>query len=241
MKITSGIRAIALLFIAIPLLSFSQESKTLFGFQFKPIIVSDIGDAGPFQVFHEDFTLDVKPTTGFAYGMLIRTDITENISLETGINQVQRKFDYHFEDPTFDVVRDVSYTMVNYELPVKGLMYIQLGQNTYMDGALGFALDLYASDVSSGTQDFRQETYRGQWAKVALEANIGVEYRTDRSGYFYFGSSFHNPFGEVARTLIRYEQVGKSHLFDFGLKTAYLTFDVRYFFPEKIESRSSKK
>jgi hypothetical protein len=65
----------------------------------------------------------------------------------------------------------------------------------------------------------------------ALIANLGWEYRTFQSGYFYIGSSLHRPFGDVFVSKIVYSKPGfRSEVFE-AISGAYLTFDIRYFFP----------
>lgn len=221
--------------LAVPFALKSQNKKTTFGIQYKPILVSNIGGAGSFTVQSGNYKVDVMPQTGHAYGMLIRTDLSKNITVETGINKVERRYEYAFLDMTTNAMRNVDFGFVNYEIPIKGLIYIQLSENMYMDGALGTSLDIYVSDVTSADDsDFRQETFRGQWLKFALEASLGAEYRTKNLGYFYLGGTFHSPFGEVARSRIQYEPTtGQLDNFNFGLNSGYLTVDLRYFFHEE--------
>jgi len=227
--------ALLLFVLLLPNYSHSQDKKTIFGLQMRPIISSGIGSSGPFTIISDDYIVDVDPQTGFAFGMVIRADLTKSITLETGINQASRKYQYDFYDRGRDVSRSTNFKFINYELPVKGLIFIQLGEQLYLDGALGVSIDMYASDVSSGEGNFRQETLRRQWAKFALESNIGVEFRTKKSGYFYFGSTYHNPFSNVARSVIRYENLGLEERIPFKLNAGYLTLDFRYFFHEDAD------
>jgi hypothetical protein len=131
----------------------------------------------------------------------------------------------------------LDFTYVNYEIPVKGLIFIQLGENLFMNNSLGASIDLFASDVGSGDVDLEQITLRGQWAKIALEANLGMEYRTKKAGYFYFGATFHNPFSSVARSSVRYRSLTGDQYVNFDLFAGYLTLDFKYYFHEAPERR----
>lgn len=211
-----------------------QEQKTLFGIQLRPIIPSDIGGGGAFSVIDGDYLLEASPLTGFAFGMIVRADLSKNITLETGINRASRRYRYDFSVVDTDIRRSTEFNFINYEIPIKALSYVQLGKQTYLDVAIGTSIDIYPSDVSSFDVDVRQETYRRVWATMALEGNIGMEYRTKKSGYFYLGATYHNPFTDVATSVIRYEAVigGVEENFNFPLNAGYLTLDLRFIFPE---------
>ena len=95
------IRISVLLFFFIFILgqvSNAQENVTTFGLQFKPIFVSDIGGGGAFITREGPLSVNVIPSTGFAYGMIVRRGLTKNISIEGGLNRVQRNYSYLFQD-----------------------------------------------------------------------------------------------------------------------------------------------
>lgn len=211
----------------------SQENVTTVGFQVKPIIISDIGGAGPFEEANGPYRVKVQPKTGMSYGMVIRKGITKSISAEVGLNRVSRSYRYDFIDEETGFERPLDFKYINYEIPIKGLIFIQLGEDFYLNNSLGASIDLFASDVGSGDVDLEQITLRGQWAKIALEANLGVEYRTKKSGYFYFGTTFHNPFSAVARSSVRYRTSMSEEYVNFDLFAGYLTLDFKYYFHEE--------
>jgi hypothetical protein len=67
----------------------------------------------------------------------------------------------------------------------------------------------------------------------AVIANLGWEWRTVKSGYFYIGASFHAPFSYEYVTRIRYEEGQVTEEFYNTLSGSYLTIDFRYFFHEE--------
>ncbi len=232
-----GRLGIVLVVFLISFHSQGQKNVTTVGFQVKPIIVSAIGGSGPFTVNEDLLSVDVRPRTGMSFGMVIRTGITDKIAFEAGINRVTRKYIYDFTNSEVDYKRSLDFSYLNYEIPVKGLIFIQLGEDFFMNNSLGVSLDFYASDVASGDIDLLQVTRRGQWAKLALEANLGIEYRTRKAGIIYFGSTFHNPFSSVARSSVRYRTLAEEQYVNFDLNAGYLTLDVKYYFHEGAQRK----
>lgn len=215
----------------------AQENVTTFGLQFKPIFVSDIGGGGAFIEREGPLSVNVQPSTGYAYGMIIRRGLTKSISIEGGINRVQRKYSYLFKDADIGFERTLDFSYVNYEIPIKALIFVRMGERLYLNNGLGFSLDMYASDVGTGTYDLEAITLRGAWAKIALEGHVGFEYRTKKSGYFYLGGTYHNPFSSVARSIVAYQNTVERRTMDFFLRGGYLTLDLKYFFNEPANRR----
>ena len=213
----------------------SQVNVTTLGLQVKPIIISDIGGAGPFEEANGPYRVRIEPQTGLSFGMVIRKGFTDNISAEVGLNRVVRRYEYLFSDEETGFERTLDFSYLNYEIPLKGLVFIQLGKNSFLSNSLGASIDLFASDVGSGDVDLEQITLRGQWAKIALEANLGFEYRTRRSGLIYFGATFHNPFSPVAVSAVRYRSSTGDQVVVFDLNAGYLTLDIKYYFHEEPE------
>ena len=118
--------------------AFGQKGVTTFGIQFKPIIPSGLLNTGPVTI-QEEGTWDVNigHKLGNNFGMVVRRGLTDRWSIETGINYVSRRYrtDIFFRDTAF--ARE-SFTFVGYEIPVKALVYIQLGERVYMNNALGY-------------------------------------------------------------------------------------------------------
>lgn len=234
-QLQKGLILSALVLFALGL--FGQKNVTTFGIQIKPIIETGIIGGTDFTIRDGSIGADIIPRSGMSFGMVIRRGFTESVSLEVGINRVTRRFDYDFFDQERPLERSLSYGYVNYEIPVKGLVFVRLGERLFLNNSLGPSLDFYASDVASGDLELQQVTRRGQWAKVALEANVGMEYRTRKSGYIYFGTTYHNPFSRIARSSIRYrdDQSLTERYLSFDLKGGYLTLDIKYFFHEPPE------
>ena len=220
---------------------FAQSGVTTLGIQIKPVIPVDYFDPSVI-VEREHLTGTIELTGGYSFGMNVRVGLSNTISVETGISQINRNYRFDLVNDTSGYAEGSTFRYVGYEIPVVALVYIRLGERTWMNAALGFSLDLYPSDVQKDILEGRVYVFRNNWAQFGALANLGVEYRTERSGYFYLGGSFHRPFGEMAFADLTY--YGPS-FFPYPMRTAldgsYLTMDLRYYFHEDPEKRKTKR
>lgn len=218
----------------------AQAGVTTFGIQVKPVIPLEYFDPS-ITVEREYLTGTIELTGGYSFGMNVRVGISNTISVETGISQINRNYRFGLVNDTSGYDDGASFRYIGYEIPVVALVYIRLGERAWMNAALGFSLDLYPSDVQKDIDYGRVYVFRNNWAQFGALANLGVEYRTERSGYFYLGGSFHRPFGEMAFADLTY--YGPS-FFPYTMRTpldgSYLTLDLRYYFHEDPEKRKAK-
>ncbi len=224
---------------------FAQLGVTTFGLQVKPVIPFGFFDADKvFQQEHLDATLALDG--GLAFGMVVRTGISKSISLEVGLDQITRRYDFTMSNDTAGYTDATSIRYVGFELPVTCLVYIRLGERTWMNNALGASVDFYPGDARRELANAQIYLFRRNWAQVGIVGNIGVEYRTEKSGYFYLGATFHRPFGDMAQAdatwLDRYASY-RPYRMTTGLSGSYLTLDLRYFFhedPDKARMRKAR-
>lgn len=174
--------------------------------------------------------------------MVVRAGITETITLETGISQINRRFDVRVTNDTSGYSDGGVLRFIGYEVPAMALVYIRLGERSYMNNAIGFSLDLYPSDAEVIFDESRAYLARNNWAQAGVVGNIGVEYRTRKSGTFYLGATYHRPFGDIAQAELRwFDAVNRETLAMNRIGGSYLTVDLRYFFhsdPERRRRRS---
>lgn len=212
-----------------------QAGVTTLGLMVKPVV--------PFTYFDKDATAEVEHVNygislegGFAFGMNVRVGLTNMISLETGLGQIQRRFSYQVTNDTsgYDETARIRYT--GYELPVMGLVFIRLGELTFMNAALGGSLDFYPSDVEGLIEEGSIYIFRRNWAQASVIGNMGVEFRSRKSGIFYLGATYHRPFNDLALADLSYIFYGPPSRKDYpqrmALAGSYLTVDLRYYFHE---------
>mgnify|MGYP002634726831 CR=1 FL=1 len=196
------------------------------------------------------FTLNQR--LGMSFGGVIRKGYTDWFSLETGINYTNRNFEARSASQMNGKTDSTRFGIVGYEIPVKGLVFVKLSDEIFMDVAFGLALDMFPSDVKSTGESFTfsQTSFRNSWSKNApilpwlntgLVANVGFEYRTDHSGYWYIGASYHRPFRPIYNTIFTVDNGVVNERTLLPLRGSYLTLDLKYFFHEEPEAREVKK
>jgi hypothetical protein len=192
----------------------AQLGVTTFGIQLKPVI--------PFGFFDPVTTLEqgtlastVELKGGMAFGMVVRTGLTKAISLEVGIDQITRRYDVTLSNDTNAYNGSTQIRFVGYEVPVTCLVYIRLGEKTWMNNALGLSMDFYPSDAVRNFDAGQVYYYRRNWAQ--------------------------RPFQDLALAEViwtdQYQNYRPYSMSKF-ISGSYLTVDLRYYFHEDPDKDS---
>jgi len=221
----------------------AQERVITAGIQFKPMLPPGFFNAESAEEIADGINFKTDQKFGYAAGMVIRWGLTRTISLETGINYVRRNFNITIDSLNSAYEQEIDYGIIGYEIPITGLIYVQLSDEWFMNAAFGASLDLFPRDFyadASGDQRWIHETVRESWIQVAGLANLGFEYRTEESGYFYIGSSYHQPFTDMYQSKIGRDDARNATVI-LPVNGSYLTLDFRYFFHEDPQKKKRKK
>jgi hypothetical protein len=209
---------------------FSQKGNTTVGIQLKPIFPFAFLGTGKITNDVDGVHFETLLTSGFSGGLVIRHNFNDLLAFETGINYVKRKYSLTITDGDFT---DKSYfRVISYEIPAVFMVYAQLGEKIYMNGSLGPSLDMFVSSIQTYDDYFNHIAFRNHIFQPALSANVGWEYRTEKSGNIYIGASFHKPFSFIYLSEVVYDGNNKNAQVINELSGTYLTIDLRYFFPE---------
>ena len=214
--------------------SLAQKGTTSFGLQLKPIVPVSYFQAGPLNLSDTIVDIEIKQKLGYSMGMIIRHNITDLISFETGINYVRRNYAIAATSKIGILNDQLEFGFVNYEIPLQALVYVQLSKSLYMNVSSGIGLNAYPSHVISSGENLllEQLSLRGRIIGLSYLANIGFEYKTEEKGNFYLGASLVTPLSPITETKIKYEyQPATFSEFTAFLNGNYITIDLRYFFP----------
>ncbi|MBI3133395.1 MAG: hypothetical protein HYZ14_01860 [Bacteroidetes bacterium] len=219
----------------------AQKGVTTFGLQYKPIIPNRF--IGTYQQDFNEAQLQssIQQKLGHSFGGVIRHGFTKNLSFETGLNITYRNFGLNFSVPDSGYAKTSSVSVVSYEVPLSCLVYIQLSDKWFINTSLGSALTIFTSDVYKpipivGKESFRMEGAYQNKIQGALLANVGFEFRSRKSGYYYIGTSYHLPFAPIITMAMSYEYDGGDVVSISNVRGSYLTLDFRYFFHERPEA-----
>lgn len=234
-----SVYALLLLLLLTVTQAFGQKNVTTVGLQFKPIFPLNFLGTGTQSQLSEGVQFDFSLKSGFAGGMVVRRGMTELLSFETGINYVKRKYTLGITDAIFSTESD--FRMIAYEIPSSLLAYIQLGEKLFMNASMGASIDMFASSLETQGEGYEHRSKRKNVVQPAVIANIGWEYRTTKSGYWYLGASYHRPFNYIYTSQVQYQRAGKEFLVEQQLLGTYLTLDLRYFFHEDPDNVKRKR
>ena len=213
----------------------SQNSKTTFGLQYKPIIPAAYFNAANLSISSASYNFNLKPKYSNSFGMVIRRQINRTFSVESGLNYTQRNFKLSITNSAINLSDFTTFGMRSYELPLQLLTYVRASENWYLNIAFGISHNVLASDIFSygeESENYFQKTYRKNGGYSALLANVGMEYRTESKGYYYFGTSLHRTWKAIGRVFPEYDYFNKDKEFSLDLLGNFVTLDFRYFFTE---------
>ena len=218
----------------------SQNSKTTFGLQYKPIIPAAYFNAADLSKSSASYSFNLSPKYSNSFGMVIRQQINKTFSVESGLNYTQRNFKLLINNNAINLADFTAFGMRSYEFPIQLLTYVRASENWYLNIAFGISHNVLASDIFSYGEEkndfFYQNTYRKSGDYSALLANVGMEYRTESKGYYYFGTSLHRPWKSIGIIYPEYDDkintFNEDKEFYFDMLGNFITIDFRYFFTE---------
>lgn len=225
--------------------AFGQKKKervpSYFGIQVRPIFPTQfIGS--PTTNFQQNagesvrFTSTLTQKMGYSFGGTVRAGITNLIAIETGINFYQRNFGIDMEMPDSSILATNDIRFISYDIPLNALFYIKLAEKWYMNASIGVAVNFKPTDVAvvtkpGGDNEFQHIGVAQKKFGFDFNANIGFEFRTEKSGFFYLGGSANVPFKPLFDMILNYSNQGyKSQVIE-PVDGSYLAIDFKYFFP----------
>jgi len=212
-----------------------NQVPSYFGLQAKPIIPVRIFGAGPMTLSNEILEATITPLWGYSFGGVVRAVISERFAIETGLNIVRRNYrtDYLIPDSSFTA--QTTLGVVSYDIPINFLVYIQLSKQWYMNTSMGFSGNFYPTNVRKDDNGyphmFMTEGRRKSWVRLAFNANVGFEWRTEKAGFFYLGGSFQLPFGGIFDIAPAYKYKNTNYPIFGEMNGTYVTVDIKYFLP----------
>lgn len=212
----------------------AQLGVTTAGIQIKPILPVSMFSIGSNVIIRDIYTATVTSKTGISYGGVIRIGVTDRLSIETGLHYVRRNYRINVDIENSDSYDASNFSYINFELPIQGMIFIQVSERIFINTALGIALNMWPSSIQTiGERNFiLHKSFIQSRASFSFIGNIGVEWRTQKYGSFYLGTSLNNPFNVIAVTVIDYQDRINNHNVDFitRLRGDFISIDLRYLF-----------
>jgi len=206
-----------------------HREKNAFGIQIKPIIPSSMFRIVTDEIKQEDIIYNVSPQTGFSAGATIRFGLSPRFIVQTDINYINRNF--LFTSTEGNKKTDLRLKIVSYEIPLLLTHFVRLSEEIYMGQTAGFSFQFLPTNLFSRNNDLEQLSLKRRWVSTSAVLNIGFEWRTQSSGYFYFGPTYNMYFKPMYQTRIQYKDANlKTHQAITDLRGDYFGFVFRYIF-----------
>jgi Outer membrane protein beta-barrel domain len=222
---------------------YDVPNNWIFGVQLRPTFPNAYLKTEGFSASTDNYSVKSSTQTGISFGAVLRKPIGKFWNIETGLNFTRRnyQFDFNYVFNGKNVTNTQQMTFVGYELPIQALVYVRLGKQWYMNASAGIVIDAYPSETEtfgstksdSTFFDFTTKTLRNKWYSMAVQTNLGFEYRTLKKGYFYLGSSYHRPFSIIAATAANVNSVSVDKTLWLELVGGYFSVDLKYFFKDQ--------
>jgi hypothetical protein len=215
-----------------------------FGIQYRPLIPINAFGAGPLELadtfgVHNSI---ISPEFGFSAGGVIRAGFSERFAIETGIHMVRRNYRTEYFVPDSNLMAETTIRNISYDIPVNFLIYVKVNSWLYINAAFGNSFIFFPSNTATQTNtlphNYRTESLMFRWVRIALNANAGVEFRTESDGFFYLGASFHRPYNPIYAFRTTYQYINDPVRAGGAMNGTFFSLDLKYFFPV-IKSKGS--
>jgi hypothetical protein len=229
---------------------FSQKKRinkehfpSYFGVQVRPVLPTRFIGSPILTLSNKEYTTTIQQKIGYSFGGTLRAGFTNTLAFETGINFVQRNYAVRMAVPDSNVNAENSFSFISYDIPMNCLMYIKMSEKVYVNGSLGLYLSYKPTDVGIVTLpgSYFSFTHTG-WVKhktaFGINANMGVEFRSKKRGFYYIGGSACVPFSPVFNLTTQYKYQGFKNTLNASVDGSFFTIDFKFFFPN-IKTRDN--
>ncbi|WP_139230282.1 outer membrane beta-barrel protein [Lishizhenia tianjinensis] len=240
---------ITLTFALFSLIAMGQVSKlkseSFFGINYKPLIPFGIVGDAPLDLQNGNLRSTVSSKLGYSFGAVVRSRVTDLIALETGLLYTQRNYQADITLSDSNLYAHSEFGIINFDLPVNALVFIQLGRNIYANAMLGGSLNFNPSDVrdtvnlGTGPHQFifagsryTKAPEKNGYLSFAINAAVGFELRTRKDGTFYMGVASKIPVSPTLEVGTAYRQSQQGYVLGNQgiLSGATFSLDFKYFF-----------
>lgn len=241
-------RQIFLISFFIPFFLFAQKEnkfgvQNYFGFQTRMIVPSNMIGPNSLTLTKDYFTTTIQQNPGYAFGGVVRLGLSELISIETGLNYVQRIFGITMQQTDSNIVATNTMRFIQYDIPISAVINVKLNKSIYANAFLGLALQNKPSSVGIidnpiGKHQFFHMGLVDIHKKISFDlmTGAGFEWRIKKSGVFYLGGSARVALAPVFQLIAKYQYVNEERLVFGEVNGSYLSVDLKYFLPYKRAS-----
>lgn len=175
-----------------------------------------------------DYNIDVLPS--YQTGIEIRYDFTKRFALNSGINFIKRNYKQTVKHLNYS--EDTITHFTAYEIPLVGLLYVQMSELWYMNMGYGLCVSFFPTETYTNGAYVENYIKRRNWLHVGMNALVGWEYRSYDYGTFYFGMAYQRYHKTMAFYNIQFENQNMIEITQFLVKGSYFALNFKYYFPQ---------
>ncbi|MFA7274119.1 MAG: outer membrane beta-barrel protein [Crocinitomicaceae bacterium] len=214
-----------------------EKYPTYFALQLRGLIPNKFSEQKLNTVFNDTLTSSIYQKNGFSFGGIIRKRYTKSLGVETGLNLSKRYYDLTVSVPDSGLAFNKDFSFTTFELPVNGLVFIQLTNKFFANAGLGVSAIYKPSSVGvlfkEGKNAFTLGGIAYRKFNFNINAQLGFEFASEKSGTFYLGGSAHIPltplFAYVAHYSYANSDFASAVVYD--QRSPFFTVDLRFYFP----------
>tara|TARA_B100000524_G_scaffold219296_1_gene115434 strand:+ start:11202 stop:11951 length:750 start_codon:yes stop_codon:yes gene_type:complete len=241
-------KVLLLLFILLSLNGFSQSNKvpSYFGVHYRTVLPNNFVGSKSVTISQQEFTSTCLQKTGYSIGATVRAGITKLIAFETGINLIHRNFQLNMSVIDSNQYSQRELGFLTYDIPLNCLIYIKLNKSWYANASLGIAASYKPSTIggvnnTGDNHSFIHTGYVDYKKKFTADfnGNIGFEFRSKKSGFFYLGGSVQIPLAPLFILAGMYKYQGYELVSVTNVNGSFLSLDLKFFFPNTKSNGST--
>lgn len=221
-----------------------EKFPTTFALQLRGLANNRVLEGSLIEMNNDTVLSSIGMRNGFSFGGIIRRQYTDNLGIELGLIHNKRYFDLSGSILDTNATYSGDFAFTNYEIPIMGLAFVKFSERLFANVGLGFSTLYKPSGVQVKLVDQdakRAFSFEGNaFNKFSFNVNaqVGLEYRTERKGTFYLGGSASIPTSPLFAYIVVYESPKQGIRTDQGvyIRSPFFTLDLRYYFP-KIKNK----
>lgn len=237
-----------LLFVILSLNVLSQSNRvpSYFGIHYRTVFPNSFVGSESVTLLNQEFTSTCIQKPGYSIGATVRAGITKLIAFETGINLVHRNFQLNMSVADSNQFAERELSFLSYDIPLNCLIYIKLNKSWYANASLGIAASYKPSTIgginnTGYNHSFIHTGYVDYKKKFTADfnGNIGFEFRTNKSGFFYLGGAVQIPLAPLFILAGMYKYEGYELVSVANINGSFLSLDLKFFFPNTKSNGST--
>jgi hypothetical protein len=210
-----------------------EDFPTFFAISGSAVIPNKFQGTKNINLTDSVFSVNINQRVNRSFGAMMRQTYSDRFGLEFGLMYTIRNYDIEFSVIDSNVRGTNDLKFVTYDIPINGLVFLKMSENIFVNAALGTNILFKPSAVAAvkniGKHQFSQAGLLTNKFGFDLNAQLGVELRTQKNGIFYLGGSVKVPLNRLFLVQANYLYEDNKYQQYADANGGYISIDLRYF------------